>query len=196
MSLRDNIIQASVELGSQLGEDGLTMRGIASKLGVSATALYQHFDSKAAILREIRFHGIDRLWDAIAPSAQVPEPRERIVSMGERYVQFAIANPWLYTVLMEHEQVDWSQLSPEELERFVRPLTFVQASLAEGKASGAWGDSLDVEMATFRLWAAMHGMCSLIINGRIDENHPVFPVSDCGAYARQFIRVVVGSLAS
>ena len=43
--LRQAIIQASLELGQELGEEGLTMRGIASRLGVSATALYQHFES-------------------------------------------------------------------------------------------------------------------------------------------------------
>ena len=37
------------------------MRGIAARLGVSATALYQHFENKASILREIRLYGADLL---------------------------------------------------------------------------------------------------------------------------------------
>ena len=56
--LKEAIIRVSVELGSQLGEEGLTMRAIAKRLGISATALYQHFDSKAAILQEIRLYGL------------------------------------------------------------------------------------------------------------------------------------------
>lgn len=195
-NFRESIISASVELGSQLGEDGLTMRGIASKLGVSATALYQHFESKSAILREIRFHGVDQLWEALSPAVQLTDPYERTVALGERYVEFAIANPWLYTVLMEHEQVDWSQLDPAELERMIRPLTYLRETLAQGCATGAWTGSMDVEMAAFRMWAGLHGLSSLIINGRIDERHPVFPVSDGQTYVRQFIRAVVGSLGS
>ena len=56
--LHDAIVRAGIELGSDLGEEGLTMRAIAGRLGISATALYQHFESKASILREIRLHAI------------------------------------------------------------------------------------------------------------------------------------------
>ena len=50
--LRQGIIQTSLEIGSELGEEGLTMRGIAARLGVSATALYQHFGITAERLAE------------------------------------------------------------------------------------------------------------------------------------------------
>ena len=39
--LRQAIIQASVDIGSQLGEEGLTMRGIAARLGISPATLYR-----------------------------------------------------------------------------------------------------------------------------------------------------------
>ncbi|TPV93825.1 MAG: TetR/AcrR family transcriptional regulator [Myxococcales bacterium FL481] len=195
-NFRESIISASVELGSQLGEDGLTMRGIASKLGVSATALYQHFDSKSAILREIRFHGVDRLWGAIGATATIDDPYARTVAIAERYLEFAIANPWLYTVLMEHEQVDWSSLDEAEMQRMIRPLLFVQETLKQGQRCGAWRGELDPEMGAFRLWTAVHGLSSLIINGRLDERHPVFPLRDGATYIRQFIHAVVASLGS
>jgi AcrR family transcriptional regulator len=177
--LREAIIQTSLELGSQLGEEGLTMRGIASRLGVSATALYQHFESKASILREIRVYGIDLLYDALNPALeQNADPVEALRDVARRYIVFARENKWLYQVLMEHDQLEWSELAPDEIARTLRPLRAVREAMAAGKEAGVWRDPLDVELAAFQLWASVHGLCSLLNNGRFHEKHPAFPIPD------------------
>jgi AcrR family transcriptional regulator len=177
--LREAIIQTSLELGSQLGEEGLTMRGIASRLGVSATALYQHFESKASILREIRVYGIDLLYDAITPALEEhADPADKLRGVMQRYIQFARENKWLYSVLMEYDQLEWAELEPEEVARTLRPLKAVVAAMAAGKQAGLWREGLNVELAAFQLWASAHGLCSLLNNGRFNERHPAFPIPD------------------
>jgi AcrR family transcriptional regulator len=177
--LREAIIQTSLELGSQLGEEGLTMRGIASRLGVSATALYQHFESKSSILREIRVYGIDLLYDALGPALeQQSDPVEKLREVTRRYIYFARENKWLYAVLMEHAQLEWTELAPEEMARTLRPLRAVRQVMEEGKEAGVWREGVDVELSAFQLWASVHGLSSLINNGRFDEQHPAFPIPD------------------
>jgi len=155
------------------------MRGIASRLGVSATALYQHFESKASILREIRVYGIDLLHDAIRPALEEnTDAVEKLRDITHRYIRFARQNKWLYSVLMEYDQLEWSELAPEEIARSLRPLRAVREAVAAGKDSGVWRDELSVELASFQLWASVHGLCSLLNNGRFDENHPAFPIPD------------------
>lgn len=177
--LREAIIQTSLELGSQLGEEGLTMRGIASRLGVSATALYQHFESKSSILREIRVYGIDLLYDALGPALeQQTDPVEKLREVTRRYINFARENKWLYAVLMEHAQLEWTELAPEEMARTLRPLRAVRQVMQEGKEAGVWREGVDVELSAFQLWASVHGLSSLINNGRFDEQHPAFPIPD------------------
>ncbi len=155
------------------------MRGIASRLGVSATALYQHFESKASILREIRVYGIDLLYDALGPTLGGDLPAaEKLQGIIRAYIDFARANKWLYSILMEHEELEWAELAPDEISRGLRPLRAVREVITQGKETGAWRDDLDVELAAFQLWAAVHGLCSLINNGRFDEQHPAFPIGD------------------
>jgi AcrR family transcriptional regulator len=186
--LREAIIQTSLELGSQLGEEGLTMRGIASRLGVSATALYQHFESKTSILREIRVYGIDLLYDALSPALeQNPDPVERLREVTRRYIHFARENKWLYSVLMEHDQLEWSELGPDEIGRTLRPLRAVREAMVAGKEAGVWHDELDVELAAFQLWASVHGLCSLLNNGRFNEKHPAFPIPDEKSLVEVFV---------
>lgn len=171
------------------------MRGIASRLGVSATALYQHFESKASILREIRVYGLQLLYDALQPALENPDPVERLRLVTRSYIEFARGNPWLYSVLMEHEQLEWEQLSPEEISRSLRPLRAVQQSMALGKERGVWRDDVNIDLAAFQLWATVHGLCSLLNNGRFDEKHPAFPIPDTKTLIDVFVDGVIRSLA-
>lgn len=155
------------------------MRGIASRLGVSATALYQHFESKASILREIRVYGIDLLYDALSPALEAEKsPPEKLRLIIRLYIDFARDNKWLYSVLMEHDQLEWTELAPEEIARSLRPLKAVREAMAAGKETGVWREDVNVELAAFQLWASVHGLCSLLNNGRFNEQHPAFPISD------------------
>ena len=155
------------------------MRGIASRLGVSATALYQHFESKASILREIRLYGIELLHDTLSPVvAEEGNADEKMRRIIRRYVDFARDNKWLYSVLMEHDLLEWDKLSQEEIAKTLRPLTAVRTAFAQGKEAGIWRDDINIELAAFQLWASAHGLCSLLNNGRFDEKHPAFPIAD------------------
>jgi AcrR family transcriptional regulator len=186
-------VQVSLELGSELGEDGLTMRAIASRLGVSPTALYQYFANKDAILREIRFYGARLLREQLEGALGEPDVVLRLIDFARRYMAFAREQPWLYMVLMEHEEVQWSTLDADEKAVMVGPLMIVRETLAEGRNLARWRDEFDVEKASLHMWAAMHGLCSLMINGRIDERHPMFPVADRDAFVESFVHALVGN---
>jgi len=44
------IIEASIEIISQKGIQGLTIKNLSKKIGISEPAIYRHFDSKTEIL--------------------------------------------------------------------------------------------------------------------------------------------------
>jgi len=50
---RQEVIDAALELVRQVGFDGLTMRGLSEKLGVTPMAAYYHVGDKDALLREL-----------------------------------------------------------------------------------------------------------------------------------------------
>ncbi len=192
--LHDEIVRVSIQLGSELGEDGLTMRAIAARLGVSATALYQHFESKAAILREIRSLGVRTLLEAMAPAFQCEDPTVRIVEAAQRYVEFATGNPWLYKVLFHEEEVDWTQLSESEKGRLMAPLEETRKAFTYGVERGVFLPDLDVRNAALLLWASMHGLASLLISGRLSEAHPAYPIPDRDQFVRSFVEQLVRSV--
>lgn len=181
----------SIQLGSELGEDGLTMRAIAARLGVSATALYQHFESKAAILREIRLHGVDTLLSAMSLSAELGDAEARIREIARRYTEFALSNPWLYKVLFQGDEVDWASVEEDERDLLMAPLRQARAAFELGVRAGSFRTDIDVDNTALLFWASLHGLASLMINGRISEGHPVFPVPDRDAFVSNFISGLV-----
>lgn len=181
----------SIQLGSELGEDGLTMRAIAARLGVSATALYQHFESKAAILREIRLHGVDTLLAAMASSVELADADTRVREIARRYTDFALSNPWLYKVLFQGDDVDWTSVEEDERDLLMAPLRQTRAAFELGVRAGDFRSDVDVDNTALLFWASLHGLASLMINGRISEGHPVFPVADREQFVTHFISGLV-----
>ena len=164
------------------------MRAIARRLGISATALYQHFESKAEILHQIRVYGHELgqrdVMDRVAP---IDDPVDRLRAWGHAHVNFSRSNRWLYSVLMEHEQINYSAMSDEEIATHLQPLTNIRSWIAEGRERGVIGASVDPDMTTLRLITTVHGLCSLINSGRVDENHPIAPIRDLEAFIEEFI---------
>ena len=50
---RDKILAAAVELYLQDGIDGFSMRKLAKQVGVTAPALYRHYDGKEHVLADV-----------------------------------------------------------------------------------------------------------------------------------------------
>jgi AcrR family transcriptional regulator len=189
--LREGILRVSLQLGTELGAEGLTMRAIAKRLGVSATALYQHFESKSAILRAIRFEGVGRLHAMLAPAFEHDDPLRRLAEQGVRYIQFARDNPWLYSILVDDEEEDWATMTEAERDRGTESHRRVVQAFRDGIDRGVIRGDTDIGVAPIMLWAALHGMASLILRGRIREEHPQFPMKDADAMVRSYVDSVL-----
>lgn len=190
-SLKEDIVRVAIELGTELGEDGLTMRGIASKLGVSATALYQHFDGKASILRAIRFHGMQTMNASVAPAFDSADPLEAIRGCITRYVEFGRNNPWLYRVLFEGDEIDFAVLGDDERSAIAYSQDEARKCFAAAKDAGKLRSDVDVDTAPLLLWASAHGLTTLMISKRISDKHPGFPVRDDDAFVKNFVDLAV-----
>ncbi|WP_433183192.1 TetR/AcrR family transcriptional regulator C-terminal domain-containing protein [Actinoallomurus sp. CA-150999] len=85
---RTEVLRAAIELLDEVGLDGLTMRLLASRLGVRASALYRHYPSKQALLDAMVAHLI------VPPDGAPPidgpwDERLRTVATGAREVMLA-----------------------------------------------------------------------------------------------------------
>lgn len=99
----------SALLREALAADSLetvSLRQLAAHIGVTAAAVYRHFESKEALLRTLAGLGFDRLHAAFAAAFSIDEPpadasaaRLRLQRLGVAYLDFASAEPALWRLM-------------------------------------------------------------------------------------------------
>jgi AcrR family transcriptional regulator len=150
------------------GVNGLTLREIGARLGVSRTALYRHFADKQALLTAVATEGFRTLRQQLVT---VWEEGGRggaaFQAMGVAYIRFAIANPSHYRVMFG-SFVDPEDCEPEltvEAGGAFQALVDALATLQHD--SIVLGDDT-VLMARY-VWSVVHGVAMLGIDGQLRE---------------------------
>ncbi len=168
------ILDVSLKLGTELGEEGLTMRAIARGLGVSATALYQYYESKAAILRELRSHGVRRLNGFLAPAFEPTDPVEQLRRNAILYLRFSREQPWMYQLITESPE-DWTGDSKEKRVAALDSVERIHYALSACSQQGLLHEAVPLQVAPLAMWAALHGMALLMQSSRVSPDHSQYP---------------------
>ncbi|MFN9879564.1 MAG: TetR/AcrR family transcriptional regulator [Planctomycetota bacterium] len=158
--------QAIIETGRRMlersGVAEVSLRGIAKQIGVSHQAPYQHFASKADVLLAIRNAGFAKLAEETrrATAKHPRSPRLQLEEAAVSYVRLALESPAVYQ-LMFGGQIRPDQVADED-----------QADAREAFAALAaifqpTGEPLTKanNVRTRLVWAMVHGIASLRING-------------------------------
>jgi AcrR family transcriptional regulator len=150
------------------GVGGVTLREIGARLGVSRTALYRHFADKRALLTAVASEGFRTLRQQLVTAWEEGGRGDAAFhSMGVAYVRFAVANPAHYRVMFGGF-VDPQAQDPElaaEAEGAFQALVDALAALQHDAV--VRGDDT-VLMARY-VWALVHGVATLAIDGQLRE---------------------------
>lgn len=163
-TLHEDILAAALRLVEAEGTTGLTMRQVAGALGYSATAIYQHFDSKEALVLALKLQAGDLLAEEMEVARQEPTLDEQLRAMGQRYIRFGLENPAYYRLIFQ-DSVPGLELTPEQLDRMRRSWSIMRSTL--DRWVEAHGLRINVDHEANVLWALVHGITSLALAGRL-----------------------------
>jgi AcrR family transcriptional regulator len=143
------------------GVVGLTLRSVGARVGVSRTALYRHFDGKAALLARVAEEGFRGLHAALmeARAAAVAGGAPPLQTMGTAYVQYARANPSHYETMFGGHLTDWSHypdLIVQGEAAFQVLVDTIRGEQAQGRIEP--GDPIELAEIT---WSMVHGIATL-----------------------------------
>src|SRR5262249_303394 len=168
-SLRRALVDEAVRTIQRSGVDALTLRGVGAALGVSRTALYRHFADKDALLAVVAREGFVALKTTLDRArAGAATPGDQLIAMGAAYVRFAIDNQAEYQVMFGRflERCrDEPELIADASAAF-QALVDMIVDLQRAKLIRQ-GDAR--ELSHF-VWAAVHGIAMLAINGQLGPN--------------------------
>lgn len=150
------------------GIDGLTLREIGARVGVSRTALYRHFADKRALLAAVATEGFRTLRQQLVTAwEEGGRGRAAFESMGVAYVRFAVANPSYYRVMFGGS-VDSNASEPELAAEAAGAFQALVDALAALQRDAIMRAEDTVKMARF-VWSVVHGVAMLSIDGQLRE---------------------------
>lgn len=159
---REAIIASTRALIAEVGLDGLTLRHLASHLGVTAPALYGHVENKADLLRalaEDEFGRLQARFDAI----EATDPLDRIRALNRAYANQARENPEMFRVMfLFPPDLGGASRLPHDVELPAATRVFEAAADAVTAAvdSGAI-EATDPLLVALTLWSAVHGVATV-----------------------------------
>lgn len=166
----DRILRAARTLFEREGAEAVSMRRVAAKAGITAMAIYRHFEGRDALLWRIcddAFEEITRHWQA---RAQGSDPLQRVLATQRIYLDFALAHPHLFDYAFGIQRGQARRFPEDFRERRSPTLTVVADAVEDAMQCGVLrrDDAWDVAMT---LWAHTHGLVALYRAGRfsLDE---------------------------
>lgn len=89
---KDRIFAAARAILDHEGIEGLSVRKVATRAGVSTMAMYRHFADKDALLNALMDDGL-AAWEKIVRAIRAEDPMEWLETLIEAFLKFALAQP-------------------------------------------------------------------------------------------------------
>ena len=177
----EGIVDAALEVFLQDGAAGVSMRKVADAAGITAPAIYRHFQSREALLGEIAEIGLRELERYLRPALKSGTPYERVRQLADRYLEFALEQPMYLEVafLNAGTKIEWlsKELAHPMWDVFRAAIAQIEMGMERGELRRD-----DPISTAILIWATAHGLVTLY---RIDRT---------AAYPKQFREIYRGSM--
>ena len=172
-NLRAALVETGLAMARESGPEGVALREVARRVGVSHNAAYRHFADRDALLTEIAHQAMERLtavmqtrMDAVAQEqADAVRARARLSQVGRAYVEFALGEPGLFRVAFSTK----AAATAEEADvpgpaHDTGPYGLLNDVLDELVDVG-YLDPARRPSSDLACWAAVHGFAQLCLDG-------------------------------
>lgn len=187
--LRATLLREAGALLREQGVEGLSLRRLAERAGVSRTAPYHHFADKNALLCALAEQGFRQLETLMEQVDFAAADRERTLrQLVHGYLHFASDDPEQYELMFGRTL--WKAGRPSASLRRIAHGCFRRyvermSEPAQRAALPAGAEPLRVAQAS---WATLHGLCRLLLDGIYVDRRDMEAVSD------QAVRLMLAGL--
>ncbi|WP_432799294.1 TetR/AcrR family transcriptional regulator [Poriferisphaera sp. WC338] len=161
---RDLIIDVAYDILTTKGIDHVTIRRVASQIGVGAMTLYTYIDGQQGLRTALIDRGFEKMGENCDKEAK--HTGDWIAGCSA-YLDFAVSHPNLYNLMFAHplDEQDLAQIQShfDEWEKEIYD-DYAARGVPEEQIKDI------VENTSRNLWIAMHGFASLLIAKRIPWN--------------------------
>ena len=161
--LRAACVRAARELLEEDGSASLSLRAVARRAGVSATAPYRHFAVREQLVSAVAAEGYRELGEQLAAANPAPATPQDLTELAVAYVRFAVERPALFRAMFA-EPCDPTN---EERVAAVAAVSEYLRAIVHAVFPEA-----DLDPLSTAVWALVHGLAFLFLDGKLDASTP------------------------
>ena len=162
-AFRELLCKSAVRLFAEHGDEGVTIRVLATDLGCSPTTPYRYFKNKAEIFQAVQSAAFTRFANALEGAYRDDQTHSaRLRALCWAYVHFALEEPHAYRIMFELDPAQRPELHEEA---DLRSWTFMHRAVEQAVAAGALVGDPDV--LAHLLWSGVHGLVALHLSGML-----------------------------
>jgi AcrR family transcriptional regulator len=159
------ITNTARKLAEAEGWEAVTTRRLSTEIEYSQPVLYKHFSSMDDIAAAVAIEGFGELGDALVRArSDATTPEQALRQIAHAYVDFARQYPALYDAMFTRATTlrFAAAETPPSMTAAFAELREVVTPLAHDQ---------DLDTLTEVLWAALHGLTTLTLSGRLRHGY-------------------------
>lgn len=157
--IRANILDAAFKLAKENGWEAVSMRKIATLIAHTAPVIYDYFQNKEAILKELSGAGFRQLTARMTEAQQLHEqPEQQLEAIWATYLDFAQVEKEYYQLMFGlGVPVSANNTTLPEIEE---PLALVQQVIRQSAVTESLSEE-EVIRRSWLQWSVVHGLTAL-----------------------------------
>ncbi len=176
--IKAKIIEEAMRLIIDLGFKNMSMRKLATRLGMSPTNIYYYYASQDEIYLNIQIKGFKTLKKTLEKAA-LPEkdPINALEKIIQAYLEFGFNNPDYYQIMLNSDTPRYLEYQDEKIEPIAlkakqMAIDSISVPLGVIEAIHSLTPGLQREDSQFRayhIWITLHGMVTLYNRNILNE---------------------------
>ena len=167
-NVKEALVLAAVQLLQSEPVQNLTLRRLAKEVGITPTAVYNHFSDKDALVAAIKMEGFDKFNQYLRQHcSEVNDPEKIFLELGIAYYRFSREFPSQFDVLFNYripqesnteELIETACQSQDLLKEVIRAIMI--------KRNKEYNEETLIR-ASVLAWTQIHGLVTLTASGAI-----------------------------
>ncbi len=181
--IREMVLNAAEKIIIEDGVGALTARKVAMEIGYTVGSIYMVFTNMDDLIVHVKAKALDELLVCMRDVKSGDNVEERIQTMAEIYLDFADQHFNRWRMILDANQrasePEWYREKVQEIFSMVDGLC---RTLLPGQSEQ------QVHLAARSLWAGVHGICELALNGSLGKAGADKAETIVGLLVQNFIR--------
>ena len=103
---KDIVVECAAQMANEIGLENITLKTIASKLGVQTPSLYNHIKSLDDLMKNLMIYGWKEMEQKIVYSVVGVSGYEALRVMCYAFYEYATANPGIFNAMLWYNKFD------------------------------------------------------------------------------------------